>query len=244
MRYDWDFSVVWESLPLLLKGLQVSFTVAIAAMIFGSLIGLLVALVRLARIRVLASIAGIYVELFRNTPIIAQLLWVYYVLPVVADIRLPALGAAIIAFSLNVGAFMAEIFRAGILSVAKGQREAAVAIGLTPFQAFRRVVMPQAAQNILPASANIWLSLLKDTSVASVIAIAEMMYEARALAVNTYRPVEVLTVTGAIYFIVVYVQSLALERLYARWLSRSRRGESTEPRPRRRGAAMPLKPAK
>jgi polar amino acid transport system permease protein len=224
MSYHWDFSVVWESLPLLLQGLEVSFVIAIAAMLFGSAAGLLAALARIARVPVLANISAGYIELFRNTPIIAQLLWVYYVLPVAAGIRVPAMEAAIIAFSLNVGAFMAEIFRAGILSVPKGQREAAVAIGLTPFQAFRRVIMPQALQNILPASANIWLSLLKDTSIASVVSIAEMMYQARALAVNTYRPVEVLTVAGGIYFVVVYAQSIALEHLYGRLLRRSRRG--------------------
>jgi ABC-type amino acid transport system permease subunit len=120
---------------------------------------------------------------------------------------------------------MAEILRAGILSVEKGQREAALAIGLTPAQAFRRVVLPQALQNIMPASANIWLSLLKDTSIASVIAVGEMMYVARSLAVNTYRPVEVLTVAGLIYFLAVYVQSIAIEHLYGRWLARSRRHE-------------------
>lgn len=244
MRYDWDFAVVWESLPVLLYGLQVSFVIAVAAMVCGSMVGLLAALARIVRVPIAASISGAYIELFRNTPIIAQLLWVYYVLPVLTGIRIPAIEAAVIAFSLNVGAFMAEIFRAGILSVPKGQREAAVAIGLTPFQAFRRVIMPQALQNILPASANIWLSLLKDTSIASVISVAEMMYEARALAVNTYRPVEVLTVAGAIYFIVVYVQSIALERLYARWLRRSRRGETTAHASRQLEPAMPLKTGK
>ncbi len=243
MNYDWDFSVIWGSLPLLLHGLGVSFIVAIAAMGFGSLLGLLVALVRLSKIRGLTSIASIYTEFFRNTPIIAQLLWVYYVLPVMADIRLPALEAAIIAFSLNVGAFMAEIFRAGILSVPRGQREAAIAIGLTPFQGFRRVILPQALQNVLPALANIWLSLLKDTSVASVISITEMMYEARTLAVETYRPVEVFTITGAIYFVVVYLQSVALEQLYAKWLGRSRRNGSFKS-PSRRGATIAAKLSK
>jgi His/Glu/Gln/Arg/opine family amino acid ABC transporter permease subunit len=224
VSYHWDFSVVWDSFPLLLHGLGVSFMLALAAMAGGSVLGLVLALLRIRRIPILAGIAVGCVELFRNTPIIAQLLWIYYVLPVMTGIRIPVVESAIIAFSLNVGAFMAEIFRAGILSVPRGQREAALAIGLTPFQAFRRVTMPQALQNILPATANVWLSLLKDTSVASVIAIAEIMYEARALAVNTYRPVEVLTVTGGLYFIAVYLQSLAIERFYARSLNRTRRG--------------------
>jgi polar amino acid transport system permease protein len=224
MSYQWDFGVVMDSLPLLLHGLGISFLLAVAAMVGGSALGLGVAVLRIRRLPILTGVAAAYVELFRNTPIIAQLLWIYYVLPVVTGIRIPAMESAIIAFSLNVGAFMAEIFRAGILSVPRGQWEAAVAIGLTPLQAFRRVTMPQALRNILPATASIWLSLVKDSSVASVISLGEMMYEARALAVNTYRPVEVLTVAGGLYFIVVYLQSTVIELVYARSLKRSRRG--------------------
>jgi polar amino acid transport system permease protein len=233
VSYDWHFDVALESLPLLLQGLAWSFLLGFAAMIFGSAIGLPVALLRVRRVVVASQIAVGYVELFRNTPVLAQVLWVYYVLPVVTGIRLSAIACAIIAFSLNVGAFMAEIFRAGILSVEKGQRDAALAIGLTPAQAFRRIVLPQALQNILPASANIWLSLLKDTSIASVISVGEMMYVARSLAVNTYRPVEVLTVAGLIYFLAVYIQSIVIEYFYGRWLTRSRRGEDHPPRPAR-----------
>jgi polar amino acid transport system permease protein len=231
VAYEWRFDVVLQSLPLLLYGLSWSFLLGIAAMIFGSAIGLLVALLRVRPVFLISNLGVAYIELFRNTPVLAQVLWIYYVLPVVAGLRLSAIACAIIAFSLNVGAFMAEIFRAGILSIEKGQREAALAIGLTPAQAFRRVVLPQALQNILPASANIWLSLLKDTSVASVIAVGEMMYVARSLAVNTYRPVEVLTVAGLIYFLAVYVQSIAIEHLYGRWLARSRRHEGGALRP-------------
>jgi len=227
VTYDWNFSVVWESFPLLLNGLGMSALLAVAAMIFGSAIGLGIALLRVRNVPVAARLAGIYIELFRNTPIIAQLLWIYYVLPVTTGWQISAFGSAIIAFSLNVGAFMSEIFRAGILSVPKGQSEAALAIGLTQGQTFRRIVAPLALQNVLPASASMWLSLLKDSSVASVISIAELMYEARSLAVNTYRPVEVLTVAGLMYFTVVYVQSVMIERLYGRWLKRGRRTDSS-----------------
>jgi polar amino acid transport system permease protein len=233
VAYDWNFDVVLESLPLLLHGLLWSFLLGLAAMTFGSAIGLPVALLQVRRVVIASQLATAYVEIFRNTPVLAQVLWIYYVLPVATGIRLSAIACAIIAFSLNVGAFMVEIFRAGILSVEKGQREAALAIGLTPAQAFRRVVLPQALQNILPASANIWLSLLKDTSIASVISVGEMMYVARSLAVNTYRPVEVLTIAGLTYFLAVYVQSIVIEHLYGRWLARARRGEDLAPRPGR-----------
>jgi polar amino acid transport system permease protein len=224
MNYQWDFEVVWESLPVLLQGLQVSVVIAVSSMIIGSLVGLGIALLRIAEIRILSGLAAAYVEVFRNTPVITQLLWVYYVLPIMTGLQISAFGSALVAFSLNVGAFAAEIFRAGILSVPKGQTEAAIAIGLTPSQVFRRVIGPQALQNVLPALASIWLSLFKDSSIASVVSVAEMMYEARALAAYTYRPVEIFTVAGLLYFTIVYVQSLAIEHLYERWLRRARRG--------------------
>jgi polar amino acid transport system permease protein len=231
MTYTWNFSVALNSLPVLLGGLSISVQLAAVTMITGSLLGLAVALARIGGFGVVRAICAAYVEFFRNTPLLAQLLGIYYAAPVLTGLRLSAFEAAVLAFSLNIGAFMAEIFRAGIMSVDRGQWEAAAAIGLNARQSFVRIIFPQAMVNVLPATASIWLSLVKDTSVASVISVAEMMYEARSLAVNTYRPVEVFTVCGLLYFMIVYVQSLALERLYARWLGERRRsGEVATPR--------------
>ncbi|MBV9218045.1 MAG: amino acid ABC transporter permease [Methylobacteriaceae bacterium] len=223
MRYSWDFGVVWEGLPFLFHGLALSVALSVLAMVAGSLIGLTVAILRVRRMRWLAPAGAAYVEFFKNTPLLAQILGVYYALPVVTGLRLDAFSSALIALSLNVGAFMSEVLRAGIIGVDRGQSEAASAIGLTEFQSYRRIILPQALLAILPACASIWLSLLKDTSVASVISVAELMYNGRTLAVDTYRPVEIFTVCGALYFIVVYVQSILLERAYQAWLARSRR---------------------
>ncbi len=225
MRYDWDFRVMADSLPFLLRGLQLSVALAAITMLIGSAIGLVVVLVRLKGRQPLTWLAIAYTEFFRTTPFLAQVLWVYYAVPIITGIRMSPFQAAVLSFSLNVGAFMAEIFRAGILSVGKGQMEAGLSLGLTPGQAMRRIVLPQALRNILPPTASIWLSLFKDTSVASVIAVGEMMYQARALAVNTYRPVEILSVAALIYFVVVYPQSIAID-----WIHEILRGE-----PRRRG---------
>jgi polar amino acid transport system permease protein len=218
MRYEWNFGIVFENLPALLQGLQLSVLLALITMLLGSGLGFLVALTRLKAPPPLRWGAMAYTEFFRTTPFLAQVLWIYYTLPILTGIQMSAFTSAVLSFSLNVGAYMSEIFRAGILSVARGQTEAALSIGLTPVQALRRVVLPQAVRNVVPPMASVWLSLFKDTSVASVIAVAEMMYEARALAVNTYRPVEILTVTALIYFVVVYPQSLLIDRLHEAWL--------------------------
>lgn len=238
MAYDWNFAVVLNSLPVLLGGLAISIQLAVITMITGSLVGLTVALLRIAGWRVVGTICVAYVEFFRNTPLLAQLLGIYYAAPVLTGLRLTAFESAVLAFTFNIGAFMAEIFRAGILSVDRGQWEAAAAIGLDTRQTFVRIVFPQALVNVLPATASIWLSLVKDTSVASVISVAEMMYQARSLAVHTYRPVEIFTVCGLLYFIIVYAQSLVLERFYARWLGERRRAvEEAAPRVERPGPA-------
>jgi polar amino acid transport system permease protein len=217
MRYQWDVQVVLQSLPLLLEGLRLTVLLAVVTMLLGSALGLVAALLRLKGRRPVAFVATAYTEFFRTTPFLVQLLWVYYALPILTGIRIPAFQSAVVAFSLNVGAFMSEIFRAGIGSVGRGQSEAALALGLTPAQAMRRVVFPQAFHNVVPPAATVWLSLFKDTSIASIIAVAEMMYEARAVAVDTYRPVELFTAAAAIYFIIVYPQSMLIDRLHEAW---------------------------
>ncbi len=221
--YEWNFQVVVSNLPALLQGLWLTVELAVVTMLIGSGVGFLVALLRLKAVAPVRWCALVYTEFFRTTPFLAQMLWIYYALPIVTGIRMSALASALLSFSLNVGAFMAEIFRAGILSVAKGQTEAALSLGLTPAQALRRIVLPQALRNVIPPMASVWLSLFKDTSVASVIAIAEMMYEARTIAVNTYRPVEIFTTAAVIYFVVVYPQSIVIDRLHEAWLGEPKR---------------------
>src|SRR5690242_16948046 len=151
----------------------------------GGALALAVAFARLSRYRVISLPAYIYTELFRTTPILVQIVWVFYVLPIIAGITLSPFGSGLLALSLNVGAFVGEIFRAGLLSVPPTQRDAAFALGMTGFQANRRVIVPQAAVRIIPPLATIWVSLFKDTSIVSAIGVAELMYRARSIAVQT-----------------------------------------------------------
>jgi len=216
MGYQWDFSVVWEELPMLLDGLKM--TVALTFIIFaiGQILGLIIAAIRYSRVPVLTQLATAYVEFFRTTPLYTQVVWIFYCLPIVIGLTVSAFVGAVIAFSLNFAAFQSEIYRAGLLSIFKGQGEAALALGMTPLQALRRIILPQAFKRVMPPTANMFVGLFKDTSVVSMIAVADLMYRSRKLVTDTYRPLEVLTVTALIYFILTYPQGKLVNYLYER----------------------------
>lgn len=217
MRYQWDFDVVLQNLPLLLDGLKMTVLLAVVIFAVGCVLGLLVATVRYVGVPILAGIATTYVEFFRTTPLYTQLVWLFYCLPILVGGQLPAFESAVVAFSLNFAAFQSEIFRAGLLSLAKGQREAALALGMTEAQALRRVLVPQAVSRVVPPTATMWVSLFKDTSIVSLIAVADLMYRARQLVTDTYRPLEVLTVTAVIYFLVTYPQARLVDYVHHRF---------------------------
>jgi polar amino acid transport system permease protein len=212
MGYQWHFEVVWQNLPFLLRGLQDTIALSVFSMTLGSALGLVLALVRL-RYAPTASIISLYVEVFRATPLLVQLVWIYDVLPA-TGLRLDSFWSAVTALTLNLGAYLSETFRAGLTSVRKEQTQAGLALGMTPAQVMRSVILPQAVRRVIPPLASIWVGLFKDTSLASAIAVAELSYQANTLAVRTYRPLEILTVTALIYFIITYPQARA-----AHWLS-------------------------
>jgi polar amino acid transport system permease protein len=210
--YQWHFEVVWDNLPYLLGGLGTTVSLAALSMAFGLVLGLGVALIRLKYVRS-APIVSVYVEIFRATPMLVQLLWIYDALPA-AGVRLDSFWSAVAALVINLGAYLSEIFRAGITSIGRGQHDASLALGMTPTQAFRVVILPQAIRRVLPPLASVWVGLFKDTSLASVIAAADLAYRANVLSVKTYRPLEILTAVGLLYFVITYPQARI-----AHWLS-------------------------
>ncbi len=216
MTYTWRFDVVFVELPLLLSGLGLTIVLTALSMLVGVVIGLLVAVARVSRRPVVGWPAYAYTEAFRTTPILIQIVWVFYVLPLVTGITLSPFTSGLVALSLNVGAFVAEICRAGLLSIAPGQRDAALALGMTTSQALRRVLLPQAVLRVIPPLATVWVSLFKDTSIVSAIGVAELMYQARAIATETYRPLEVFTIVALVYFLITYPQSVGVNYLYER----------------------------
>lgn len=202
--YRWDFDVLWQYWDLFLYGLWLTVVYTFGSIVLGVLIGLLVCAARLSGWMVLSLVARTYQEIFRCTPLLVQLLWFYYAFPLLVGISIDNRVAAMLTLSLYVGAFYAEIFRGGILSIEKGQREAAAAIGMSPWQSMTRIVMPQAFKRMLPSFINQSVIQFKNTSLVSVISVADLAYMAAVVNGQTYRPLESYTVMAALYIAVLF----------------------------------------
>jgi polar amino acid transport system permease protein len=213
MSYQWDWSALWDNLPILLDGIQTTVWASFASMVLALTLGLPVALIRLGRTRI-AWTAYLYIELFRNLPLLVLVLWVFLVVPIITGVALSPLISGIVALTLNLSAFIAEIYRAGITSITAGQSHAALALGMTRPQLYRRIILPQAVVRVIPALGSTWVSLFKDTSILSVIGVAELMYQGRIVATDTYRPLEIFTGVAVIYYILAYPQSLGVNWLF------------------------------
>jgi len=215
MDYEFRFDIVWNNLPLLLEGVQTTIILSLLTMILGIIIGLFVAIVRLRARKIFALPLIVYVEVFRGTPGLIQIVWIYYCLPIVTGLQLDALTSLVIAMALNVGSYLSEVFRAGIQAVNKGHIEAAVALGFQPGQITRRVVVPQAAYRMIPAIGNVFVSAIKLSSLCSVLGMSELMYQGQIIIANFFRPIEVFTVVAIMYLIMAYTTSLFM--MYLEW---------------------------
>ncbi|TMJ90875.1 MAG: amino acid ABC transporter permease [Alphaproteobacteria bacterium] len=205
MTLDW--SVVWRHRDALIAGTATTFLLTIATMAIAVPCGIVVAVLRLYAWRPVRALATGYVELFRNLPLILLVYWAFYVLPILTGLGLSPLATGLAALSLNVTAYNAETFRAGINSIRRGQVEAAMALGMTRAQALRRVIVPQALRRILPVLASTWVSLFKDTSLVSVIAVTELAYVSMQVRAQTFRVLEMLTAMAALYWLLGYPQA-------------------------------------
>jgi polar amino acid transport system permease protein len=218
-HYVWDFGAFFKYLPFLLRGMEVTILVSLLSMGVGAIIGLAVALARLSPFAPLRWLAVFYVDFLRSTPLLIQLVWVFFALPILLGYSLPPIVAGVATLGAYSGAYLAELFRAGILSIAAGQRHAALALGMTRTQVLRRIVLPQALTRMLPPIASTLITLVKDSSLVSVISVAELMWAAQSLAAISLRPVEVLTGTGLLYVALTYPLSLVAELTRRRFLA-------------------------
>lgn len=207
MGYLFDFSVVWNNWAFLAKGLYVSFAVTGASLLLSLPIAVLVALCALSGNRMLRLPAAAYVTVFRNTPTLVQLIWVYYCLPILVDVEISAIESCVLALALSAAAYMGEIFRAGIQSIEVGQTEAARAIGLSYFQTMRKVIFPQAFRRMIPPTVNEVVTLFKYSSLVSVVGVADLTYQAQVLSSTTFRPIEIFTMLGIEYLVVCTIVS-------------------------------------
>ncbi|WP_409304304.1 amino acid ABC transporter permease [Peribacillus sp. SCS-155] len=198
--------------PILKAGLYFTIPLTLITFILGLILAFFTAVARLSGFRPLSAVARFYVWIFRGTPLLVQLFILFYGLPSVG-ITLDPFPAAIIAFTLNKGAYSSEIIRAAILSISKGQWEAAYSIGMTKAQAMRRIIMPQAVRVSIPPLGNSFISLVKDTSLAATITVTELFQKGQQIAAVTYEPLWLYIEVAAIYLIFSTVLSYLQARL-------------------------------
>jgi polar amino acid transport system permease protein len=219
VTYEWNFHALIQYRSLLLQGLGVTLGYTVGTVAVGMLIGLLTGIACISRHRAITIPVTAYVEAFRCTPLLVQLIWFYYAMPVLLNINMPAYMAGFIALTLYVGSFYSEIFRAGVVSIERSQWDAARALGMTRNKCLRRVILPQAFRRMIPPFISQSVIQLKNTSLLSVIAVGDLLYEASAVTSITYRPLELYSGVAVLYFLVLYPLTLVaagLERRLAR----------------------------
>ena len=199
---NFDFSVIWLHKEVFINGLAVTLSLTALSILFGTLLGVVFALLKKSDNMYLKRFAGVYVDVFRAIPLIILLIWLFYALPIIIDIRIGAFWSAVIGLSLFLSAYMAETIRAGIESIPKGQIEAAHTLGLTQFQITRRIVLPQAFRIMLPPITGLYIEQLKNSTLAAIIAVNELLHVSQILISQTYRPLEIYTVV-AVFFIII-----------------------------------------
>jgi len=206
--YEWDFSILWGYRWLFLQGLGVTVAFTAATIAGGLTIGMTAAICLLSRFRILRGFALGFIEIFRCTPVLVQLIWCYYALPLIAGIEMTPISASLLALSCYGGSFYAEIIRGGIVSIDAGQSEAASALGMTPGIAMRRIILPQALRRMLPALMNQSILQFKNTSLVSVLAVPDLVYQGQIAAHDSFRPLETYTAVAVAYFAILFPLTL------------------------------------
>ena len=217
MDYHFNYGLIWRHFGKLSDGLILSLQLSFASVVVGSIIGLALALLHVSGGRLTRAAVAAYVEYFRNVPLILQVYLVFYGLPTIVDIQYSPTVSFLATLSLYAGAHLAEVFRAGLAAVPKGVVDAGMAIGLTPWQRLVHVRLPTMLRIVLPAMSNQLVSLFKDTSVASVIAVPELAFGAQWINLNTFRILEIYSVTTGIYLVTGYAILLSLRQLERRY---------------------------
>lgn len=213
LEYNWDFSAVFSNWKVLLFGLRNTVTLAITCLTAGLFFGLFVGIARYSTKPVFNWPATAFVELFRNTPVLVQIMWFFFAFPIVSPFDINAFTAAALGLTLNTIAFSSEIYRAGIQSIHRGQWEAAKALGMRYFDQMRRVILPQAIRRMIPAFMNRVVELVKMTSLASVIAYGELMHQAKTISTMSFNPIETYTSVAVLFFLLIYPLTVIVGRL-------------------------------
>lgn len=212
MGYDWDFTSVFANKQLLWIGLQNTLALGSLCLVLGLFFGLFVGAARFSGKAWLYYPATVFVEVFRNTPVLVQIMWFFFAFPIISPFRIDAFTAASLGLTLNTIAFSSEIYRGGLQSISKGQWEAGKALGMSYTDQMRRVILPQVVRRMLPAFMNRAVELFKMTSLASVIAYGELMYQAKVVSTIDFNPIEMYTTVALIFFAVLFPFTILVRR--------------------------------
>lgn len=211
-----DFTPVIESWQFLLGGLGLTLALAASTVLCGLLLGITVGLGRCYGPAWLRVPIVFYIDSMRAVPVLVVLVWSYFALPIVTGVTLPPFWAALVALTLHIAAYVAEIVRAGVTSIRPGQTRAALALGMSQAQAIREVILPQAIVRMLPALGSIISITIKDTAIASVIAVPEYMNRSQTVAGESFHPIEVFIVALVVYFIILFPTTRIVDIVYVR----------------------------
>jgi polar amino acid transport system permease protein len=211
---EWDWAFVVQILPTLIEGVKITIIATLLGSVLAAIVGLVIAIVRRSSNRLVSMPMGFIAEFIRGTPLLVQLYFIFYVLPDLG-ITLSPLVAGVIGLGLHYGTYAAEVYRAGIDNVARGQWEAAKACNLSAYQTWTQVIMPQALPPMIPALANYFIAMFKETPLLSAITVLELMNQARSIANYNYRYIEPITMVGAFFLVISLVSVVGL-----RWLER------------------------
>ena len=223
MEYELDFSVMWKYRALLLEGLYLTLQMFVISQILATILGLSTALLRLSQYLVVRVAATSYLEFFRNTPLLVQIVWFFYFFPVLLNYVLPGgpydvptFWIAVIVLTMHIGAYLSEVFRAGILAVPRGHVEAARSVGMSRGRTFQRIVLPQAMVTVIPPYLNYAVFMVKATVLVSVVGGQEFLYKINQINQVSYRSIELYTVAALAYFLMALPFLLAVTRLESR----------------------------
>jgi polar amino acid transport system permease protein len=213
MQYSWDFTPIWRNAGFLLDGLGNTLLLSACAIALGMAIGLALALLRLSPSRIASIPAVAVIEFYRNTPPLVHFFWYFYGLPILTGVALSPFAAALLALSIQSGAFFAEAFRGGIVSIERGQWEAGRALGMNRATLMRRIILPQAARRMVPPLMERSFELVKTTALAATLAYGDLVYRAMVIASKSYRPLETYSAVAVLFFAVLLVVSLVMRRV-------------------------------
>ncbi len=219
--YIWHFEVVWDYQSVFYRGAVITAELTVIAFLIGIIGGLLIAFARLSKYRALQAPAAFYVEAFRSTPALVQLVWIYYALPIMTGLQLSAFVSVAFGLGLHTIAYFGEIFRGGILSIDRGQMDAAKSVGMRYRQAMWRIILPQAVRRMVPPFMNETANLVKLTTLGSVLAVYELLHASNNLITATYRPLEVYTTVAVAFAVIIYPIIYFSRRLEIYWVAKS-----------------------